>query len=104
MKKRQLRREVGIFPGMQFREELDGIALGFDQNFPDFIDNFLQEVEVALFGRNDALPVPLIDIDTVVVVEEVIFPHGTHVSAESFALAHAEVAESGSLPYGGGLD
>lgn len=104
MEEGQFLREVGIFFGAQIGKKLLRVEFGVSQNLPDFVDDFLEEIEVALFRGHDAFPVPLIDIDTVIVIEEVVLADGAHVGAETFAETHAEIAKSGSLPLGGGLN
>ena len=72
-------------------------------HLPDLADHSLQEVEVALLGRDHALPVPLVDVGAVVVVEEVVFAHGAHVGAQAFAGLHVELLQRHPLPLGRGL-
>ena len=71
----KLLRQVRVFRVLELREEFLRVALGADHHLPDLGDDRLQEIKVALFGRDHALPVPLIDIGAVVVVEEVVFAH-----------------------------
>ena len=49
------------------------------------------------------LPIPLVHVDAVVVVQEVVFADGAHVGAEAFAGLHAEALEGHAFPLGGGL-
>src|SRR5581483_5978400 len=77
--------QVGIAEILELREELLRELLSSHQHLPDLAHHSLEELEIALFMRNDALPVPLIDISGVIVVEEVILAHGAHVGADAFA-------------------
>ena len=86
------------------REQLLRIALGADHDLPDLADNAFQEAEIALFGGDDALPIPLIDVGAVIVIEEVIFADGAHVGAEAFARLHVELLQRHPLPLGRGLN
>jgi hypothetical protein len=75
-------------------------SFGADDHFPDLADNRLQEVEVALLGGDDALPVPLIDIGGMVVIEEIVFADGAHVGADAFADSAIELLEGDAFPLG----
>ena len=48
-------------------------------------------------------PIPLVDVDAVVVVQEVVFADGAHVGAQAFAGPHVEALEGDAFPLGGGL-
>ena len=78
-------------------------ALGADDDLPDLIHDSFQEVEVALFGDENALPVPLIDVGGVVMVEEIIFADGAHVGADAFADTAVELFQGNAFPLGGRL-
>jgi arabinose-5-phosphate isomerase len=95
--------QAGIARGAQLGEHFQCEFIGADQNLPDLLHDGLEKFEVALFRRDDALPVPLIDVGGVVVVEEIIFAHGAHVGADAFTGAACELLERDSLPFGGGL-
>src|SRR5450755_243970 len=103
MQERDLLRQIGILGIAQRGEQLLSVALCPDDHLPDTSDDALQEVEIALLGRNHALPVPLVHVGAVIVVEKVIFAHGAHVGAQAFAGLHAELLERHSLPLGGSL-
>ena len=51
-------------------------------------------------GGDDLLPVPLVHVDAVVVVEEVVLADGPHVGAQALAEAHAELVQGDALPLG----
>ena len=74
-----------------------------DDHFPDFADNRLQELEVALLGGDDALPVPLIDVGGMVVIEEIVLAHGAHVGADTLTNFAIELLERDAFPLGRGL-
>ena len=80
------------------------MRLGAAQDAPDRPDGVLEVVEVALLRRDDLLPVPLVDVDAVVVVEEVVLAHRAHVGDEALAGLHPELLEGEPLPLRGGLD
>ena len=81
----QLLGQVGIARVLQLREQCLGKLLGADDHLPDLADDVLEEVEVALIGGHDPLPVPLIDVGGMVVVEEIVLAHGAHVGADALA-------------------
>ena len=54
-------------------------------------------------GRDDALPVPLVDVAAVVVIEEVVLAHGAHVGAEALAGLHVELLQRDAFPLRRGL-
>ena len=68
------------------------------------LDRLRQEVEAPLLGRDDLLPVPLVDVRAVVVVEEVVLAHGAHVRHEALAGLHSELRERDAFPLRGRLD
>ena len=96
--------QVGIARVGQLGEELVDVGLGATQDAPDRAHGLLEVFEVALLGRDDPFPVPLVDVHAVVVVEEVVLAHGTHVGAQTLAGIHAELLERDPLPFGGRLD
>ena len=75
----------------QFGKHLLRELLGADQDFPDLADNRFEKLEIALFGGDDSLPIPLVDVGGVVVIEEVIFADGAHVGADAFAGATCRI-------------
>src|SRR6516164_11629417 len=58
---RQVREIRVLQRGKQFLREF----LSSDDHLPDFVDYALQEIEIALLGCDDALPVPLVDVRAV---------------------------------------
>jgi len=67
------------------------VVFGAFENFPDFFDDLPEEFEVALVFGYGKLPVPLVNVGTVVVVEEVVFADGSHIGEETFADIHSEL-------------
>ena len=99
----QLLGQIGIAKIFQLREHGLGKFFRSDDYFPDLADNRLQELQVALLGSDDALPVPLIDVGGMVVIQEIVLAHGTHVGADALANFAIELLESDPLPLGRGL-
>src|SRR5208337_3145412 len=89
----ELLRQVGVLSVFELGKELLDVEFGFDEHFPDFADDLLQEIEVALLGGDGALPIPLVHVDAMVVVEEIVLADGAHVRAKAFARTHAEFLE-----------
>ena len=79
------------------------VRLGAAQHRPDAAHGLLQGLQGAVLGGDGALPVPLVDVGAVVVVEEVVLAHRSHVGAQAGARAHPELAQRHALPLGGGL-
>jgi hypothetical protein len=77
--------EIGIARIAQLGKEFLRIFLGADQDFPDFVNNKLEEFEIALLGRDYALPIPLVNLGRMIMVKEVIFAYCAHVGADTFA-------------------
>ena len=70
----------------------------------DVHDRGLEVVEVAVFGQDDLLPVPLVDVDGVESVELVLVAaHGVHVGDDALAGIEAVALEREALPLGEGL-
>ncbi|MBA7631529.1 hypothetical protein ES703_39061 [subsurface metagenome] len=87
----QLIGEVGIFIGFQLREKLLDVILGTFEDLPEFLHYFTQQLQVALLGCNGQLPVPLVNVGTVVVVEEVVLAYGPHIGKQPLADVHAKL-------------
>jgi hypothetical protein len=77
---------------------------GTDQYFPDFCNNGFQKVQIALFGDDRPLPVPLVDIGGVIVIKEVIFANGAHVGADALTGLAVKFLQREPLPLGRGLN
>ena len=95
--------QLGVLVGAELGEPLESLLLGALDDLPDPPHDHPQEVEVAVLGRDDPLPVPLVDVAAVVVVEEVVLADGPHVGQEALADPVAELLERRALPLGGGL-
>jgi len=80
------------------------VGFGALYDFPEFTDDFSQEVEVTLLGGDGKLPVPLVDVGGVVVVEEVVLADCAHICQQTFADIHTELFQGHSFPFCGGLD
>jgi hypothetical protein len=61
------------------------------QDLPDSLHGLRQVRERALLRRDRLLPVPLVDVRRVIVVEEVVLPHRSHVGQEALARLHPEL-------------
>src|SRR3989304_4556460 len=103
MKEPDLVREAGIFARLQLRIELLGVRLGPFQNLPNPSHSVLQIVQVALLSCDRLLPVPLVHVHAVVMVEEVVLSHGTHICANTFANVHSELLQRHPFPFCGSL-
>ncbi len=50
MDKGELLGKIRVLLGLQFGEKVLGVTLGFGEHFPDLVDNFFEEIEIALLG------------------------------------------------------
>ena len=57
-----------------------------------------------MFLSNRHFPVPLVDVSTVVMIEEIIFADRSHISANAFAGNAVKLMERHAFPFCGGLD
>src|SRR5262249_58624895 len=87
-------RQIGIAKILEPREQ--GLREFFraHDNFPDFADDCLEEIEIALLGNDHALPIPLVDISRVIVIQEIVFPHGLHIGADALAQLALKLLQS----------
>ena len=66
---------------------------------PDPAHGLGEVLERAVLRPDRFLPVPLVDIRTVIVIEEVVLPHGPHVGEDPFARRAPELPKSEPLPF-----
>src|SRR5699024_7433778 len=70
------------------------------QRLHDLFHRLLQMLERAVFRADDLLPVPLIDIDRVQIVDDLISADGIHISIDAFIYLEAIAFERHALPFG----
>ncbi len=102
---------LGAYKGDALREvagKLGELAakelLAFGEDLPEAGDLLPQEIPVALLGGDDQLPVPLVHIDGVEVIQQLIPADGVHIGVEAGAGAEAVGPQGHPLPLGQGLD
>jgi len=95
---------VWVSVSVQLGKEPLDLSLGTLQNSPDLPDYVLKVLELALVRGDDFLTVPLARIGAVVMVEEVVLPHGTHVSTYALAHFHSKLLQGDTLPFRCDLD
>ena len=83
---------------LELRVHLLNEVLGPGDDLPDLPDDHLEEFEVPVFGGDDALPVPLVDVGAVVMVEEVVLADRAHVGVDAFADVAAVLLQGEPLP------
>jgi hypothetical protein len=86
--------------GVELLDHLPGAA----DDLPDFLNDILEKIRVALLYCHHPLPVPLVDISAMVVVEEVVLAHRPHVGADALTHFAAELGQSRPFPFRRGLD
>ena len=89
--------------GMKLRIfDLERLVCDVDR-VDDALDGVLQGGFVARFARDDLFPVPLIDIDRVQIVHDLVAADGVHIRDQTFAGAEAVTREGVALPLSQGM-
>ena len=79
-------------------------VLGLADTGDDGAHRVLEEVHCAVPGGDDLLPVPLVHIDRVDIVGQLVPADGVHVGVESLAHGELVAVEGHALPLGQGVD
>ena len=88
---------------MQLGVSLADVELGTQYGVVDAAHDVLQEIDVALFGRHGALPVPLVNIEGMEVVQFLVGTYGIHVGDDAIAGFHLVFRQGDALPLGQGV-
>mgnify|MGYP003303917133 CR=1 FL=1 len=88
---------------MQLGISLADVELGTQYGVVDTAHDVLQEIDVALFGRHGALPVPLVNIEGMEVVQFLVGTYGIHVGDDAIAGFHLVFRQGDALPLGQGV-
>jgi hypothetical protein len=100
----QLLGRTGVLVALELRKQLLGMGLGAAQHPPDLPHHLGQEFQIPLLRGHHPFPVPLIDIGTVIVIQEIVLAHRLHVGVDALPPLAVESLESHPLPLGGCLD
>ena len=92
---RELRRDLRELDEEFVFRDFDGLV--------DAADGLLEEAQVAVFGADDLLPVPLVHVDGVDVVQLLVGTQGVHVGVDAAPGGDAQLRELGALPLGEGV-
>ena len=87
----QLLGKLGVLRISQLGKGLVQEDLGPLERGPDPLDDRREEVEISVAVGDHPLPVPLIDVGTVVVIQKVVLAHRPHVGQDPLADLHAEL-------------
>ena len=85
---------------LQRRVFVHNHLLGTDNNLPDFLHHSGEVLEGTVLFGNDLLPVPLVDIATVVVVEKIVLPDRAHVRVDTFMNIAFKLLQRPAFPLG----
>ena len=98
--KNDLLRQLGADPPIALADKGLGVPNDREDGFYCVFEGF----EMTILLEDNALPIPLIDIERVQVVEFLVRADRIHVRVESFARLDSEIGQGLSLPFGQRLD
>src|ERR1035437_1023359 len=70
------------------------------KHFPDLFNYSRQKLQVSLIFGDNLFPVPLIHIGAMIMIEEIVSAHSTHISIQSFANIKSELFQCHPFPFG----
>ena len=93
-------RDLFLDERLQILKHLAQLLFRLLQRLHDLLHGLLQMIQRAVFRTDDLFPVPLVDIDRMQVVDDLIAADGVHIRIDAFVHFKAIALQRHALPFG----